>query len=216
MVNGETQLVGLHIPPYKISTVEPDHLPASSRKFFGVHNVTAQTMGTGVNEKTGEGKIDTRKHHRLGHATLNPQLVHLGFTDIKRVHKWYNAFDNLYESCGHGLLSDRAIPEAQLARRLRLSCHSHSQAEAPDLLCVSAQSTQRARYLIQHRASLPNLRSADRYGERLATQREFNDPNYPSEIMITTILVSSTSLNLYLICADVVFVDVPGSANAML
>ncbi|MCJ1456176.1 hypothetical protein MMC28_006536 [Mycoblastus sanguinarius] len=86
-VNGNMEQVGSHIPPYKITTVELDHLPAGSRPYFAIHNATASSMGRGEDEATGEGLIDTLKHRRLGHPTLNPQLDHLATNNIKSVNK---------------------------------------------------------------------------------------------------------------------------------
>ncbi|MCJ1456175.1 hypothetical protein MMC28_006535 [Mycoblastus sanguinarius] len=55
-----------------------------------------------------------------------------------------------------------------------------------------------------------------RSAEGLSAQKAFNDPEHASEILITTILVSGASLNLHHACANIVFIDVPNSANAML
>ena len=83
-VNGENQQVGLHIPPYRITTVELDYLPASSRRYSAVQNVTAQAIGTGIDEKTGEGKTDTRKDKCASLSEVFGMICTVSWTMIAR------------------------------------------------------------------------------------------------------------------------------------
>ena len=68
--NGKTVRVGEEIPPYRITTVELQHLKAQSRAYFEIHNVEAKAMGLGRDEKTQETRINFAKYRNLDDDTL--------------------------------------------------------------------------------------------------------------------------------------------------
>ena len=60
------------------------------------------------------------------------------------------------------------------------------------------------------------VRSGHKPSDRNEAQLRFNDPNDPSQIMVTSINVSSASINLQKGCSDVIFLDVPPSCSTLL
>lgn len=60
-----------------------------------------------------------------------------------------------------------------------------------------------------------SIRSSHTPSERERTRREFNNPLHDSEVLVTTIRVSSSSVNLHYGCLDIVFVDVLPNCSEM-
>ena len=232
--NGETVRVGAGIPPYRITTVELNHLKAQSRSYFDIHNVEAKAMGLGRDEKTQETRLNFAKHRNLCHATLNPQLFRLVNNKIENVNKWYNEF----EDYGATLLHQASRPAPWLpvpSVRQDMAAYMAGQSAKLSWLAGYVYHVVRERErkllifcafpltLLNVLAFLSNLgfqcltiRSADTLTDRATTQASFNDPENNSEILITTMQVGGASLNLHHACADCLFIDVPVSANVML
>ncbi|KAK0516099.1 hypothetical protein JMJ35_002133 [Cladonia borealis] len=59
------------------------------------------------------------------------------------------------------------------------------------------------------------IRSSHTLQDRERTRRDFNDLTHASEVLVTSIRVSSSSVNLHHGCSDVVFVDVPPNCSEM-
>ena len=57
-------------------------------------------------------------------------------------------------------------------------------------------------------------RSVSQVVEREAAVAAFNDANIPVQVLVTSMKVSATSINLQKDFADVVFVDVPSNAQS--
>ena len=54
-----------------------------------------------------------------------------------------------------------------------------------------------------------SIRARHKQAEREAAVSAFNDGANPVQVLVTSVKVSATSINLQKDCADVVFVDVP-------
>ena len=59
-----------------------------------------------------------------------------------------------------------------------------------------------------------SIRAKHLLPEREVAVAAFNDPNNLFQVLVTSVKVSATSLNLQKDCADVIFVDVPSNAQS--
>jgi len=61
-----------------------------------------------------------------------------------------------------------------------------------------------------------SIRATTKNSERSTIRHAFNRKTDPSEILITSIRVGSSSVNLYGACLDIVFMDVPPNSSEMM
>ena len=90
MADGKVVRIGSDIPPYVIHTVELAMSRDEERAYYRIHESQAKDMGRGLDEETGDGRVDFTKNRRLQHAVLDPRLDQLArISTVKEVNKWY-------------------------------------------------------------------------------------------------------------------------------
>ena len=68
-------------------------------------------------------------------------------------------------------------------------------------------------YLINLGFNVLSVRASHKAVDREKVISAFKDPRHPVQILITSMRISATAINLQTTCSDVIFVDVPSNAN---
>ena len=233
-VNGREERIGEAIKPYKIVTVELQMGRTQSRHYFNIHNLVAACLRGGKDEDTDENYISIEKHRHLSHVVTSPLLAALrDKSNAAKVQKWYHRYPDNRAS----MLFEENLPLPYMsAPGDRFSMTNWMAGESAKLqwliqyaydTCVVAKRKLLLFFnwpvTLWYAESLLQLvgfktcsvRAAHKREDRETMRRQFNDPDHEVQIMLTSIRVSSSSVNLYYACADVVFVDVPPNASEM-
>ncbi len=90
--------VAQQVPPYRITTVELKMNPLQALTYNRVHKKYAPSLTAGADTETGEGRLDTRVHRMLCHATLNPELQkvadRVGLITVNDVNRWSEGYND--------------------------------------------------------------------------------------------------------------------------
>lgn len=186
-----------------------------------------EILNLGFDEDTQQGRIDTLKHRRLWIGTVTPAFDTIApQTHVKTLERWFQKYDDL----GTSMLFKALV-------RKSVSTHMDRAAMATTMGNLSPKLSWLAGFLAQRciddkrkvlifchwpfteqqveafRSNLQfrilSIQSSHTPIERDRVRLAFNDPSDDSEVLITSIRVSSSSVNLHHHCSDVVFVDVP-------
>ena len=233
-VNGREERIGEAIKPYKIVTVELQMSQTQSKHYFKVHNLVAACLRGGKDEDTDENFISMEKHRHLSHVVALPLLAALrNKSNTAKVSKWYHR----YPDNGASMLFEENRPLPYMSAsgdRVSMTNWMAGESAKMQWLIKYAYDTcivEKRKLLLffnwpvtlWYAESLLQLvgfktcsvRAAHKREDRETMRRQFNDPDHEVQIMLTSIRVSSSSVNLHHACADVVFVDVPPNASEM-
>ena len=235
MHDGQRRRIGQSIPPYRITTVELHMNAHQEAEYYPIHSRLAGMLGNRVDKETNSERNRMDYHRRLVHATMNPILdVVAERCKAKGLKLWYEKeYDN-----GLWRFIYRTKPKKWLPQwKTREEIAEYLSSCSPKLQWAGGYATKivhscRRKLLIFTAWPLTlylaelyfsiigfyvlTVRSGHSPMERRAAQAKFNDPSHPSEIMVTSINVSSASINLQQGCSDVLFLDVPGSHSTLL
>lgn len=75
--------IGADIPPYDIHTVELAMTSTQVFEYYRVHEVNTHFLDRGIDEDTGDGRLNVFKHRRLQYATLLDRLASI--STVKQV-----------------------------------------------------------------------------------------------------------------------------------
>jgi len=114
-VRGQDMKVAEQVPPYRITTVELKMNPMQAKTYNRVHRKYAPSIAAGADSETGEGRMDTRVHRMLCHATMNPELQRIadraGLITVKDVNQWSEGYNDFGATWYHQMTrSDQISP----------------------------------------------------------------------------------------------------------
>ncbi|KAI4154772.1 MAG: hypothetical protein LQ341_000297 [Variospora aurantia] len=227
-VNGQTVRVGEKIPHGEWISVELQRGPLETADYVPIYSSSAQCLGGGVDDETGEGRRNMAEHRRLSHATLHPGLDTLTTmrpNQVKDVNLWHSRFGDhgasmFFAATRHGPEYPIYRDRQSLAEYIgALSVKLRAVAIIAYEICVRQDRkllvfcewpiTQWLVELWLANLSLPfiAIRSMHKLADRDHALERFNDPDDPAKGLVTSLAVGGTSSNMQHGGADVLYVD---------
>ncbi|OBT52965.1 hypothetical protein VE04_08781 [Pseudogymnoascus sp. 24MN13] len=236
--NGEEVTIGGDIPPYEVITMELEMGHAEAKRYTGTLKAL---LSKGERPSTKRGlkgfgkKLDIRTHRHLCHVTVHPGLDNLlkaKNVSAAKIGNWNERSDYGYATFHRLAALDPTTPAyrervgatssiVSPSVKLQALCsivHDVCIAKDENLIVFMAWPITQwvvEMLLMMTGVNVLSIRAQHSRTSRSQTQALFNSPMTRSTVLVTNLLVSATSMNLQKNCANMVFVEPPGSANIM-
>lgn len=231
-VGGQEIVIGGDIPPYVATTIELEMPPFAYEQYAAIHTAEHMKAQPGVSQdQLGqvEGGMDMRLHRTMTHATVHPGLDRLRQYSAAKVATWNEQEDYGFSTFHYATClgqapayRDRvcaavsiAQPSAKLQWLAGLVLDVCYLAGDNLIVFTSWPTTQWLVELFLFTLGVPTLsiRAAHSRAQRSQTQELFNAPGTKGHVLVTNIRCSATSMNLQKNCWNMMFLDIPESAN---